>query len=283
MSQKTVMTYRNEPLISASKSAIKLVVADLDGTLLDEDHRLTEVTKQAVTEIAARGVKVILATGRHYQDVYLLAEQLGVEVSLITSNGARVHNHQGDCLYKNYMPINLIERVLLISQGFAVHRNIYQEDVWFVEEAHEALLAIHEASGFRYEFSDFGKMKLDKIDKIYFTAEHELLLELENTLKAELGQQLNITFTSPKYLEVMNFGVNKGQALQRLMNIHNINKSEVMAFGDGMNDVEMLQMVKYGFVMDNASKTVKQTLSRLPVVAANSQNGVAKVILKLLL
>lgn len=262
---------------------IKLVVCDLDGTLLNENHALTEHTKQAVKSCVAQGYEFMVATGRHYEDVYLIAEQLQVEVSLITSNGARVHNHHGECLYENHMPRHLVEQVLKLSRGFKVHRNVYLGDLWLVEEPHEALLAIHDASGFRYQITEFATHDLGLVDKIYFTAEHTLLLQLEASLQQQLGEQLNITFTSPEYLEVMNLGVNKGQALQMLMRQKQIKASEVMAFGDGMNDVEMLNLVGVGVVMDNASQRVKSRLADLPIAPSNANSGVAKFLQKYLL
>lgn len=265
------------------KTDIKLVVADLDGTLLNQEHKFSTTTQKSINTLVEEGYQFMVATGRHYQDVYLLAEQLAVEVTLITSNGARVHDHHGKCLYENHMPAHLVEQVLSLSQGFKVHRNLYQDDLWLVEEPNEALLAIHDASGFRYQLTDFSSVNLEHVDKIYFTADHSHLLELETTLKAKLNEQLNITFTSPEYLEVMNLGVNKGQALQRLLHQRQISAANVMVFGDGMNDIEMLKLAKYGVVMNNASDSVKQALPELPVTKSNAEDGVADYLFKTLL
>ncbi|GAB6069851.1 Cof-type HAD-IIB family hydrolase [Thiomicrorhabdus hydrogeniphila] len=265
------------PLItSTSHQNIHLVVCDLDGTLLNPEHKLTSKNKQVLQDLVKQGVQVMLATGRHYQDVYLIAEQIDIEMCLITSNGARVHDHKGDLLYENHMPANLVKQVLALSQHFDIHRNLYQQDLWLVEEPHEALLAIHETSGFEYKLRDFSDIDLNHIDKIYFTAEHNNLVDLEQTLTKQLGDKLTITFTSPEYLEVMNLGVSKGQALQMILQQKQIQSKNVMALGDGMNDKEMLALVGHGVVMDNASDMVKSLLEHLPIAKSNAEDGVAQ-------
>lgn len=262
---------------------VQLVVSDLDGTLLNAEHLLSEVTRETVQKLVDQGYQFMLATGRHYQDVRLIGQQLGVDMCLITSNGGRVHNQAGELLYENHMPANLVAEVLSISNDFAVHRNIYQQEKWLVEEPHEELLAIHHASGFAYEFRDFSQLDLNGIDKIYFTAEHEQLLILEAKLQTALGQSLNITFTSPEYLEIMNLGVSKGRALEMIMQQRGLTSNQVLALGDGMNDKEMLTVAGFGVVMDNAADSVKDYLSNLPIAKSNSEDGVAEYLKKHLL
>ncbi len=266
-----------------AKQQVQLVVADMDGTLLNAEHKLSQRTIKAVQSLVAQGVEFMLATGRHYEDVYLMAQQLGVEACLITSNGARVHDAHGQVLYENHMPANLVEQVLELSRGFELHRNLYQQDLWLVEEPHEALLAIHDQSGFRYRITDFSTLELSHIDKIYFTAEHEKLVPLEQLLSEKFSSQLSITFTSPEYLEVMNFGVSKGSALQKVLKLKNKHADNTVALGDGMNDVSMLGSVGFGVVMDNASASVKAQLPNALAAASNAEDGVAQFLEQYLL
>jgi len=262
---------------------IQLVVADMDGTLLNGEHKLTPKTIATVQSLVDQDVEFMLATGRHYEDVYLMAQQLGVEACLITSNGARVHNHLGQVLYENHIPANLVEQVIQVSRGFELHRNIYQQDLWLVEEPHEALLAMHDQSGFRYQMTDFREMALSQVDKIYFTAEHEALVPLEQLLSSQFADVLSITFTSPEYLEVMNFGVSKAQALAKVLELKGKTAAHTLAFGDGMNDVSMLKFAGFGVVMDNASEMVKQQLPSCLNASSNAHGGVAEFIEQYLL
>ncbi len=255
---------------------LKLVVTDLDGTLLDHHHQITPICKQALQAVDALGIQVMLATGRHFQDVFTLAQQLEIDTCLITSNGARVHNNLGESLYENHIPGSLASQVLAISAGFGVHRNIYQGENWWVETPNEPLLAIHHSSQFSYQLTDFAQLNPQGIDKFYFYAEHDQLLPLEAELKAQLGDELYITFTTEHYLEVMNKGVSKGQALQTILQRRGVHPSEVMAFGDGFNDIDMLQMVGEPVVMQNAHSDIKRLLKDAMIAPANSENGVAQ-------
>ncbi|MBN2866940.1 MAG: HAD family hydrolase [Thiotrichales bacterium] len=257
---------------------VQLVVADMDGTLLNAEHKLSERTIQTVQRLVKQGTEFMLATGRHYEDVHLMAKQLGVDACLITSNGARIHDFRGQVLYENQMPAHLVEAVLAVSREFDVHRNLYQQDSWFVEEPHEALLAMHDQSGFRYQISDFNALDLSRIDKIYFTAEHAMLVLLERALSAQFSALLNITFTSPEYLEVMNLGVSKGMALSKLLEMKGKSALQTVALGDGMNDLDMLRLVGFGVVMENASETVKSHLPTMLRAKSNAEEGVAEFI-----
>jgi len=257
------------------KSQIKLIVADIDGTLLNHEHCITHYTKQTVSQLIEAGYEFMLASGRHFEDVYLISKQLGIEAGVISSNGARVHDSSGRLVYEDYIPAHRVKTVLDISRGFEVHRNVYQGDLWLVEEPHEALLAIHHLSGFEYQFQDFSEIDCQHIDNIYFNAPNDVLLKLEAELKKVLGKDLHITFTSAEYLEVMNMGVSKGHALDMVMQQKGLVAEQVMAFGDGLNDVELLQTAGHGVVMGNAIDRLKRVLPEAPRAQSNREEGLA--------
>ncbi|MBF6058109.1 MULTISPECIES: Cof-type HAD-IIB family hydrolase [Thiomicrorhabdus] len=254
---------------------IKLVVIDLDGTLLNPEHVVSEATLQALRALHRRDIQLMIATGRHFQDVYMLARQLDLPVSFITSNGARVHDHHGNLLYENHIPDELVGEILDLTSGYDIHRNIYQGDVWLVEEENEPLLAIHHASGFEYQLVDFADLQHEHIDKFYFNARHDVLVPIEASLQQSLGDHLTITFTTGEYLEVMNKGVSKGKALQSKLDTRGILAQEVMAFGDGMNDIEMLELVGHPVLMANAAEAVKARLPQAAIAKSNADDGVA--------
>ncbi|MDY0136948.1 MAG: Cof-type HAD-IIB family hydrolase [Thiomicrospira sp.] len=258
---------------------IKLIVCDLDGTLLNGQHCIAPLSKQVLQMLNNQGVEVMLATGRHYQDVYLLAQQLAIPTRLITSNGARVHNAKSELIYENHIPPELVSEILHLSAGFEVHRNLYQQDLWLVEEPNEPLLNIHHSSGFAYRLTDFRQLDPHHIDKFYFNAAHEKLVPLQALLQQRYGDQLYITFTTETYLEVMNQGVSKGRALEKVLVQKGIASTDVMAFGDGLNDVDMLNLVGHPVVMANAHP---QLITQVPHAArakANEDDGVARYLI----
>lgn len=253
----------------------RLVVIDLDGTLLNADHQIGDFTKRTIRAIYQQGVQIMIATGRHFQDVHLLAKQFEIPIGLITSNGARVHDSDGHLLYENHIPEALVQQVLELSAGFSVHRNIYQGEAWLVEEPNVPLLEIHKASGFEYQLMDFSMISGQDIDKFYFNAPHATLLPLEAVLREQLGEQLYITFTTEIYLEVMNKGVSKGTALAQLCAAQGIAQEDVMAFGDGLNDIDMLQWVGHSVVMANASPVLAKSVQAAKFAKSNAEEGVA--------
>lgn len=254
---------------------IKLVVIDLDGTLLNPEHTISQISIHTLQQLYQQGIEIMLATGRHYQDVYLLAQQLQIPSRLITSNGARVHNQQAKLVYENHIPENLVREVLALSSGYGVHRNLYQQDLWLVEEPNEPLLNIHHSSGFVYQITNFDDIDCQHIDKFYFNAPHQKLKPLQQQLMKKFADQLYITFTTENYLEVMNKGVSKGQALEKVLIQKNIKVSEVMAFGDGLNDVDMLKLVDYPVIMQNAHPDLKAQLPSAAQTKSNAEDGVA--------
>lgn len=254
---------------------VKLVVIDLDGTLLNPQHSISQVSKQTLKQVYQQGIEIMLATGRHYQDVYLLAQQLHIPTALITSNGARVHNEQAKLIYENHIPENLVAEILALSSGYEVHRNLYQQDLWLVEEANQPLLNIHHSSGFCYQITNFDQINYQHIDKFYFNAPHEKLQPLEQQLIDRFADQLYITFTTENYLEVMNKGVSKGQALKKVLKQKKIQASEVMAFGDGLNDVDLLKLVGYPVLMQNAHPYLKKQIPQAFQTKSNAEDGVA--------
>lgn len=259
---------------------IRLVVTDLDGTLLNPQHCISALSKQVLQALHAQGVDIMLATGRHYQDVYLLAQQLAIPTRLITSNGARVHNAKSELIYENHIPPGLVTEILALSAGFEVHRNLYQQDLWLVEEPNEPLLNIHHSSGFGYRLTDFSQLDPLHIDKFYFNAPHDKLVPLERLLQQQFGDQLYITFTTETYLEVMNKGVSKGRALEKVLAIKGISPEQVMAFGDGLNDVDMLNLVGHPVVMANAHTGLAAQVEQAHSALSNAEDGVARYLIE---
>ncbi len=255
---------------------IRCLVLDLDGTLLNPNHVISPVNQAALAHWHQQGVQLAIATGRHYQDVYLLTQQLNLPITLITSNGARVHNPQQQLIYQNHIPAERVAQLLDLSAEFAVHRNIYQHDQWLVEQPNQPLLQIHHASGFAYRITDFAQMSHQHIDKFYFNASPNALAPLKARLDQQFGDQLSITYTTEIYLEVMNQGVSKGAALQALLAPQAINPAQVMAFGDGLNDVDLLQWVGHPVVMANAHSGLKQACCHAAQAPSNAEDGVAR-------
>ena len=144
-----------------NKQKIKAVISDLDGTLLNADHALSEYSKSVVRLLAEEGVHFMIATGRHHRDATQIKENLGVESYLITANGATVSNKEGELIYQAVIPRTIIEDILDIEVENGVFKNLYQGDHWLMEESDKVFDAYYQEGSFQYTLCKF----LDYLDK----------------------------------------------------------------------------------------------------------------------
>ncbi|WP_295383915.1 Cof-type HAD-IIB family hydrolase [uncultured Thiodictyon sp.] len=255
---------------------VQLIVCDLDGTLLTPEHRLGDYTRSVLERVRAQGLEVILASGRHFQDIRTLADQLGRHGCLISSNGAAVHDrhqHLVDC-----QPLDPADARALINQCVPaeVHVNCYRTDDWLVDRPEPYLLQFHQASGFGYRVVDLAAIDGTGVLKVFFYATPQRLRPLEHAIQARFGDRVHTTFSLPVTLEVMARGVSKGAALADVAGRLGIGLDAVLAFGDGMNDLELLQCAGTGILMANADPRLRAALPALQVIGSNAEESVAR-------
>lgn len=254
----------------------RLVVCDLDGTLLDTDHRLHPRSRQVIRHLRDRGVAVMLASGRHFQDIRRLSDQLRESGHLISSNGAAVHDGSGQPIQRTSIDPDSVGFLISDPLFDRVHINVYRSQDWLVERPEPALLRYHRESGFAYRVADLGRMPRDDVLKVFYYGEHDHLRKLDSAILERFPDRLSTTFSIPQTLEVMASGVSKGAALTRVCSHLGITLDETIAFGDGMNDLEMLSIAGKGVLMGNADPRLDAALPHLerighhrePVVAA---------------
>lgn len=269
----------------------KLVVSDLDGTLLGPDHRLGDYTRGVLGRVRRAGAELVLASGRHFMDIRVLAEQVadGADSStaqpgrggcLVSCNGAAVNAADGRLLQATCLgqaPLGFLLRDPLFRD---VHTNVFVTDAWLVERAEPGLLRYHQDSGFRYQVADFAALDAPEVLKVFYYGEHAHLVELEAEILARHGDALGTTFSLPQTLEVMAAGVSKGAALARMLESIDLTPAEVVCYGDGLNDLEMLQLIADGgglaLVMDNADSRLQAALPDLPRAGSHADDAVAR-------
>lgn len=254
----------------------KVVVSDLDGTLLNKQHQISARTRETVRRLVEQGIKFVVATGRHHVDVRSFRDALDLDIYLITSNGAVVHDKQGNLVFNQPLPAEIAAELIALERDPAIHLNVYQGDEWIVEEEQPWLLQFHDESGFTYRLVDDLKQEpMEKINKVFYIGDHDKLVHIEAELNQRYGDALNVTFSLPDCLEVMHADVNKGNAVRAVLAQHNLEMSEAVAFGDGMNDFEMLTMVGRGIVMGNAHDRLKMALPAYEQTLTSDEDGVA--------
>ncbi|MGL4987725.1 MAG: HAD-IIB family hydrolase, partial [Cetobacterium sp.] len=165
-----------------------------------------------------------------------------------------------------------------------LHKNVYLDEEWYAETPLAEALVFHKESGFTHIITQFNSLVGKDITKFFFICEEEHhISHLEKKLKDKFKEGLNITLSLGSCLEVMKEGVSKATAIEEVLKREGIDIQDTIAFGDGLNDLEMLSFVGKGFVMGNGSPRLKELLPENEVIKPNSENGVAKKLQELFL
>ncbi|WP_137646639.1 HMP-PP phosphatase [Escherichia albertii] len=244
----------------------RLAAFDMDGTLLMPDHHLGEKTLSTLARLRDRDITLTFATGRHALEMRHILGTFALDAYLITGNGTRVHSQEGDLLYRDDLPADVAERVLHQKWDTQASMHIFNDDGWFTGQEMPSLLQAFVYSGFRYQIIDVKKMPLDRVTKICFCGDHDDLTRLQIQLHGALGDRAHLCFSAINCLEVLPVGCNKGAALAVLADYLGFSLRDCMAFGDAMNDREMLGSVGNGFIMGNAMPQLLAELPHLPVI-----------------
>ncbi|HDM8187912.1 TPA: Cof-type HAD-IIB family hydrolase [Vibrio harveyi] len=259
------------------KEITKIVASDLDGTLLAPNHQLSAYSKETLKALHEQGYTFVFATGRHHVDVASIRRTVGIPAYMITSNGARVHDQNDQEMYNQNVPEDLVQSVIdTIKTDPEILIHMYQNDDWLLNKDDDELREFHEE--FTYKLYDQDNAPTDGIAKIFFThpaKDHDHLVTFETKLREQFGDRLNIAFSTPWCLEVMSAGVSKGDALKAVAESIGLTLENTIAFGDGMNDVEMLSMAGKGLVMGTSHEKVMKALPNNEVIGSNVDDAVA--------
>lgn len=265
-----------------NQSRIKAVISDLDGTLLNSEHTLSEYSKSVVKALSDQGIHFMIATGRHHMDASKIREKLGVDAYLITANGATVANKEGELIFQAAIRPEVVKDILSITVEKGVYKNLYQGDHWLMEESDKIFDDYYQEGDFQYTLCRFDERIEHPTNKIFFTAlDHEKLASVAALIEKTHGDEVEVTFSMPECLEIMPKGVNKGAAILETIKHFDISADEVIAFGDGLNDLEMLQVVGKGYLMGNANILLKEKLPNHEIIGKNADDAVARQIVKL--
>ncbi len=259
-----------------------VVASDLDGTLLSPNHNLTPFTKETLKLLVKQNVHFAFATGRHHIDVQQIRDGLGINAYMITSNGARVHNTQGELIFSDDLSPDIVQDLCLMEfNNPAIETNYYRGDDWFINRESPEQKAFFQESVFHYQLFDPKEFDTENVSKVYFTSEdHNLLVELQDKIIERWQDRVNVTFSLRSCLEVMAGGVSKGRALKQVAELEGYTLADCLAFGDGMNDLEMLEMAGKGCIMKNAHQMLKDRLPEAEVIGSNEDDAVAHYLRK---
>jgi len=264
--------------MNADYHTVNTFIFDMDGTLLNEKHELSELTIRALKNLRERNANLIIATGRHINDIRCYIEQLGDGIAAITCNGANIHDAHGELVASQDLPLSANEAFIELGNKFDVYTNLYTHSEWLVSKPCESMLEAHLKSKFFYRETSQHEMLVTSALKIMFHGRHSELLALREQMNASITSSLNVTFSDENYLEIMQQNISKGDALKILLAKMDIPLNQTMAFGDSMNDVELFRTVAHPILMENAVKNLKKLFPNAKRAQANYEDGVARFI-----
>ena len=272
------------------KRPIRLIAIDLDGTLLNSKVELPQANREALRRAHEAGVEIVLGTGRRHDFAMPIAQSLGFDLWMMSSNGAVTRSTLGETFHRDLLPK---ETAIKLAQAMRKYRNYMvltfdrQGMGAIVCEHHGQLYGVIQrwmeknAPFIQYISPIEHALNEDPIQAM-FCGPVERMDRAQQDLAA-CGFSHEFTALRTQYdfrdlciVDILNAGCSKGHALERWAKHRSIDRSEVMAIGDNYNDVEMLTFAGHPVIMGNAADELKQ--NGWTVTLGHDEHGVAAII-----
>ncbi len=257
----------------------KLLALDLDGTLLKNGSKISKKVKESIKRLRDKGIKVILVSGREPRSISKFAKELNLEEYIIALNGAIITDSKiKQILFRKDIEIEVSKEIITLSEGKSIQSMLFIEDKIYTSKEGPYLELFKQYTDTPVEIvgnlSHFYKEY--KVGKIILADEYDVLKEAKNRLGNKFKKSINIDFSKPYFLEIYNFNTSKGIMLERIADHYGIDRNEVVAIGDGENDISMIEYAGLGVAMGNALKIVKDKADL--VTDTNTEDGVSRII-----
>lgn len=283
---------------------IKLIATDMDGTLLNAAHEISQENQEAIKFAQEHGITVVIATGRAFYEANTPVAETDLKVPYICLNGAEVRDEAFNIMSTSHLNHSLVSKITSTLKEKDIYYQVYTNRGIYTENPQrdlEIYIDIAERAGQKADVEkiensiqkriDNGTLKIvDNYDKIE-DIPGELIMKILafdsdlgkiDLVGQELAQSPNLAVSSSSRgnLEITHSDAQKGIALSTIAKQLGIDLKDVMALGDNLNDVSMLERVGYSVAMDNAAPEVK-TVAKY-VTDSNENSGVGKAIMKFL-
>jgi len=261
----------------------KIITLDIDGTLASSEHKILPETRDALIAAQEKGLKVVLASGRPTPGMLHLAKELKLEEFggfILSYNGGRITNMKtGEVVHEVFLSPEEAHEVYDLAKESKVNIMAYDgDDIITENEDQYSQLESHINTMPLRLTDDFKKAVVNHTIKTLTTGDPNVLVEVEKKYIERFGDRFSICRSMPFFLEVMPQGINKALSLGRLLNKLELTPADMVACGDGFNDIEMIKYAGLGVAMGNAVDEVKAVADY--VTKSNDDNGIVEVIEK---
>lgn len=265
----------------------KLLVTDIDDTLLTTDKRITDNVKAALSAAQDAGVTLAIASGRLPIGIRPIVDALGIPSRggyYLAFNGGLILDAEGGIVHAS-----VLERKYLP----AVYKALRPYDVAVLVHQHDKIFTDNNQNSYAYTEPQALGQPLHRVDdlltyvdwdlhKILIAGKPEVLKEVEPVLKEQFGGELDIFRSAPWFLDVMPKGVNKGVGIRCIADKLGVGMDEVIACGDSYNDISMIETAGLGVAMQNAEDALKAQANYITERDCN-HDGIAEVVEKFIL
>ncbi|WP_237389779.1 HAD family hydrolase [Bacillus sp. USDA818B3_A] len=266
------------------KAAMKCFSLDLDGTLLNSHHEITEESVKVLNELQAQGHCIILNTGRAYADVIKLDAVKKMKMPIFCVNGSVLFSAERELLFEATLSIDVYKDIFSILKGMNVGILVYTNHGGLPS----TLPPLHDKSRQELDkiFQEFDYDQILHLEdlKIYklIALVHPDQLEKIDEVKKALADKFPVSMASshPNNLEITSNEAHKGKALLRYQDMMNLEFEEILAFGDGGNDIAMFEVATTAVAMANAPMQVQQAAD--VITKSNDEDGFSHAVRNLL-
>lgn len=264
-----------------------LICTDIDGTLLNADRYLSDVT---ISAFAKANIPTVLASSRMPSAMHYLQEGLDIKnAPLIAYNGGLIIGKNGRCIESNTMPLHVLEMLLPHHNAHSYNLSIYADDDWYTDQ--EDFWSLREINNTRVTPTYQSALKSLETLSSAQRAPHKLMCMGEATeidsivthLSGLYNDQVHLYRSKDTYLEITPKYIDKAKALRILLTSEfDFGMDRVLAFGDNHNDEELLKHAGFGVAVANATDTLK-ALANFTSSSTNKEDAVAKALQKFIL
>ena len=267
--------------MSPPATSVRLVVSDVDGTLVDTHKRLTPGVIAAVARLKAAGIGFTIISARPRSGLMPIAEALEIDAPMGAFNGGIVFTRDGTVTRHETIAREVVEGVFALAAGTAVDIWVFADDRWYAStdrgtHAEHERIASAQQPIVRSDFTDL----YDRADKITFVSDDAALLAGLADRARPLGERATIVQSQAYYLDVTALAANKGDGVAALADALRVQLAATAVFGDQANDVAMFARAGVSYVMGQAPAAVRAKATH--VVAGNDADGVAAAIARVL-
>ncbi len=283
---------------------IKLIAADMDGTLIGSNGEISKKNIKAIKEAQEKGIRFAIATGRALCDVEVMLKKYNLKCDTLIMNGAQYLDEDRNEVSSTYIEKNKVKEILSVMKKYNINVEIYTDKGFFTADTEEEVLdgMIKRGKIYRPEIETMEEriahakknlhyinmQYIDNLDEfiennniaklISFSDSEELILDVRKDIEKINGLAVSGSFSTN--VEVNHIDSEKGKILLKVIDRYNIKREEVAILGDGMNDYSMFKEFSCSFAMDNAVLEIKDAATY--ITASNNEDGVAKAIYKII-